>query len=91
MKYSALQIKVFGHVQGVYFRASTQEKAQALRLKGTVQNLPDRSVLKQVYGPDEQINSLTKWLYIGPPLARVDRLEITPIEYVELPDFKIIR
>ena len=35
---------VIGHVQGVFFRASTQRKAQELGLTGYAKNLPDGHV-----------------------------------------------
>ncbi len=41
----AFRIKVTGRVQGVFFRASTKEKAEELGINGWVRNEPDGSVL----------------------------------------------
>ncbi|MEQ9567382.1 MAG: acylphosphatase, partial [Pseudomonadales bacterium] len=41
----AYRIHVVGRVQGVFFRASTREKATSLGLKGWVMNQHDGSVL----------------------------------------------
>lgn len=72
--------KVSGVVQGVFFRASTQQQAQKLGLRGWVKNMPDGSVEAMACGDDVQLITFEKWLQQGPPMARVDRLNITNIE-----------
>jgi len=67
---------VFGKVQGVFFRDSTQKKAQELNLRGTVRNLRDGSVEIYAQGEQTTIGKLESWCRIGPPAARVDRVEI---------------
>ena len=37
-------LKIFGRVQGVFFRASVRAKAEELGLAGWVENMPDGSV-----------------------------------------------
>ena len=66
---------VRGRVQGVFFRASTRQKAAELRLLGWAKNCPDGSVEVVAVGPGEDIQILHKWLQRGPPNARVDSLE----------------
>jgi len=39
-----LHLKIFGRVQGVYFRSSAQSKAHELGLSGWAKNLPDGTV-----------------------------------------------
>ena len=41
---SAAHIIIYGKVQGVSFRASTQNKASELSIKGWVRNLPNDTV-----------------------------------------------
>jgi acylphosphatase len=63
-------------VQGVYFRAATAERAVELGLRGWVRNLPDRRVEVLVTGDAEAVGALTRWLWQGPPRARVDSVSI---------------
>ncbi len=72
---SCLHAVVHGRVQGVFFRASTQKKAQALGLTGWVRNLPDGTVEVLAAGPRSVLERLLEWLHQGPPLARVQRVE----------------
>jgi acylphosphatase len=70
-------IKINGKVQGVFFRKSTMEKAITLGIKGWVRNESDGSVLVEMEGNPSAIAEMENWLGIGPPLAKVDFLEIT--------------
>jgi acylphosphatase len=64
----------------VWFRASTAERATALGLRGTAENRPDGSVLVHAAGPPEALARLIEWLHQGPPMARVDAVEVEVIE-----------
>jgi acylphosphatase len=70
-------------VQGVWFRASTAERAAALGLRGRAENLPDGSVLVHAAGAAADVDMLVDWLRRGPPLARVDAVEAEAIEPAE--------
>ena len=63
-----------GKVQGVFFRASTREKAEALKLTGHARNLPDGSVEVVAYGDEAALDQLEVWLHDGPPSAAVNEL-----------------
>lgn len=65
---------VGGHVQGVFFRASTGEQAQRLGLRGHARNLADGRVEVVAAGADDAIEALARWLQRGPPMARVDEV-----------------
>ncbi|MBF0110124.1 MAG: acylphosphatase [Magnetococcales bacterium] len=67
---------ISGRVQGVWYRASTQRKAQELGLSGWVENQPDGTVLVLVSGPHPKVEALIDWCRQGPPGARVERVEI---------------
>ena len=71
----SVRFLVGGKVQGVFFRASTRDRAQALRLRGFARNLPDGRVEVLAIGEDEAIEELAQWLHYGPTQARVDELE----------------
>jgi len=71
---TAVRFLVSGHVQGVFFRASTREQALRLGLRGHARNLADGRVEVVVAGDDAAIGALETWLRHGPPSARVDHL-----------------
>ena len=78
------QIFVSGLVQGVFFRDSTRQKANELNLKGGVRNLYDGRVEVLVTGEEAVIQSLIKWLEIGPKYAKVSTIEVMdcPIDHL---------
>ncbi len=67
---------ISGRVQGVFFRANAQEVAQRLGLAGYVRNLPDGRVEVVAEGEEEALRRLIEWCHQGPPLARVERVEV---------------
>jgi len=69
---------VSGRVQGVWFRASTRDKARELGVTGTVRNLPDGDVEVVAEGEEHVVEQLLQWLWHGPPFARVDQVEVEP-------------
>ena len=75
---SAARFVVSGKVQGVFFRASARDRANALGLRGFAKNLPDGRVEVLAAGSDAAIDELAAWLREGPPMARVDDLERLP-------------
>ena len=76
-----MHMKIFGRVQGVWFRASTQEAAQRLGLIGWVRNTPDGAVEVHAQGEHEAVDNLLSWCYQGPPGARVEKIDCrkTPV------------
>jgi len=70
-------IKVFGKVQGVFFRQITRERARTLGIKGFVRNELDGSVYIEAEGEEESLNKFTEWCKVGPPMSKVDKTEIT--------------
>ena len=70
-----VRAQVTGKVQGVYYRASTQETAQQLGLTGWIQNQADGRVLFEAQGPAEAIMALLDWARRGPADAQVQALD----------------
>jgi acylphosphatase len=87
----AITIKIVGKVQGVFFRASTKEKADALGLKGTVKNERDGSVFVEAEGEESLLNDFASWCQRGPQMARVDKCEVTDANVKGFADFLINR
>ena len=71
----AFEITVKGKVQGVFFRASTRDKAVELGLRGWCMNLPNGNVLIHAEGGVEKLNALLQWCKIGPTMANVSSVE----------------
>jgi acylphosphatase len=71
---------VSGRVQGVWFRASTQEQARRLALTGYARNLPDGRVEVLACGDKAALEELKSWLWQGPPAARVDSVECSEVD-----------
>lgn len=70
-------ITVEGKVQGVSFRAGTVEAALALGVSGWVRNNPDGAVEAVLEGEETSVNRLVEWCRKGPPMARVERLNLS--------------
>lgn len=71
-----IHLGIRGHVQGVFFRASTQRRARELGLAGWVRNRPDGSVEAVAEGPPEGLERLVEFCRQGPPAARVDEVDV---------------
>ena len=87
----SLSITVSGRVQGVWFRKSTQDKAVELGLSGQVRNQPDGAVHILVTGENEPLNLLIDWCKEGPPLARVDHVQVEEIPTRTFESFDVLR
>jgi acylphosphatase len=73
-------LRIHGLVQGVYYRAYLVKQAEALGLDGWVRNRHDGSVEALASGALEAVERLIAWAHVGPPAARVSRVEITELE-----------
>ncbi len=91
MSAKTLCIRVYGRVQGVWFRASTKNKADQLGLAGNVRNMPDGSVYIEVTGNEQEVHAFLEWCSQGPELARVDNVEVENMEPFTSDVFKVIR
>ncbi len=70
-----------GRVQGVFFRAYTQEEAQKRTLTGWVENLYDGRVEAIFEGEENDVQSMIKWCHTGPPHAAVTDVSVGIEEY----------
>ncbi|HCI03723.1 MAG: acylphosphatase [Candidatus Peribacteraceae bacterium] len=86
----AINLRVTGSVQGVFYRAATQEKAKELSLSGWVKNCPDGALEIFAEGSDEALTELTNWCHHGPDTAEVDGVEIKEVEEEGLKSFEIV-
>jgi acylphosphatase len=73
---------VSGRVQGVFFRATTREQAEARGLTGWVRNAPDGRVEAEVQGAPDAVEQLIDDCRSGPPAAQVDEVDVEEISVV---------
>lgn len=71
----AVEVRITGRVQGVWFRAWAQEQAERLGLAGWVRNERDGSVRALFVGPRVAIEEMLRRCHEGPPAARVEAVE----------------
>ncbi|MGQ0829585.1 MAG: acylphosphatase [Bacteroidota bacterium] len=84
-------IIVSGKVQGVHYRASTQNQALKLNLSGFVQNEPNGNVYIEAEDEEKQLKKLMEWCKTGPPNAIVDQVLSSEGEIKNFSDFIIKR
>ena len=77
---AAMQVRVTGRVQGVWFRGWTQDEATRRGLRGWVRNEADGSVRALIAGPEAAVRAMLGALHEGPDAARVDRVEAESVE-----------
>ncbi len=83
------EIRVYGRVQGVGFRAAARNQARSLNLKGWVENLQDGSVLTAIQGDESACGRFIQWCRNGTGYSWVERIEILEKEPEILQTFKV--
>ena len=88
---SALQVIVYGRVQGVFFRGFVSRQARNLDLAGYVRNLSGgKAVEVLAEGERRNLEVLLGYLKIGPPESRVAKVVARWSEYTGgYPDFTV--
>lgn len=71
-----VHIIVRGRVQGVYFRASAQQRARQLGLRGWVRNCRDGSVEAAAEGGKPSLRQFVSWCRSGPSGAVVTDIDV---------------
>ncbi|MEA9390691.1 acylphosphatase [Acerihabitans sp. TG2] len=90
MSKACTAVYVYGMVQGVGFRYTTQHQATLLALTGFARNLDDGSVEVVACGETEQVEKLLEWLKQGGPRgAQIDRVLSEPRSVKHYDGFQI--
>lgn len=85
-----IHVFISGRVQGVFFRYTSKELAEQLGVTGWIRNLPDGRVEAVVEGDEDKVEEMLEFFRKGPPLARVDKVEVIEEEYRgEFKEFRI--
>jgi acylphosphatase len=78
----AVRMIVHGFVQGVFFRAFTLRKARVLGVTGYVRNLRDSKAVEiHAEGKKTELEELIDNLKIGPPRAKVEKMDVIWLDY----------
>lgn len=86
---TAVRVRIEGLVHGVSFRASMAQVAADFGVRGWVRNNPDGSVEAVLEGDAAKVKRVLDWAKVGPPRARVDRVEVEPRAPRNHRDFRI--
>lgn len=72
----AVRVVVHGHVQGVFFRASTADLARERAVTGWIRNDPGGTVTAHLQGTHDDVEAVLAWIREGGPRgASVQRVE----------------
>ena len=83
-----LKARVYGKVQGVWFRKYTLDCANRFGIVGTVKNLCDRNVL--LHAMRKHLEEFKKYLNSGPPNSNVNKIDFSwDTSKMEFSEFKI--
>ena len=83
----ALQVHmaIKGRVQGVGYRDWAMAMGHRLGLTGWVRNRSDGSVEALIVGDETAVGTMIEACRRGPPMARVDAIDIEPVDLDVLP------
>jgi len=84
-----VNIKIFGEVQGVFFRHSARLKAREIGIIGFVKNEPDGAVYMEAEGDEKALGQFLEWCKHGPESAKVEKVESSPGDIKGFSDFII--
>lgn len=83
----AVNVRIRGRVQGVWFRAWTVDQATRRNLRGWVRNRDDGSVEALFVGPVGQVDDMVEACWKGPRAAKVESVAATSAAPVHRPGF----
>lgn len=77
-----VRVFVSGIVQGVFFRVETERTArESGNVTGWIRNTEDGGVEAVFEGEKENIEKMIAWMKKGPPLARVEKIDVIRENY----------
>jgi acylphosphatase len=83
------RVVVHGRVQGVFFRDSTRQRAEAAGVAGWVANRPDGTVEAVFEGDTDGVERLVGWMREGPRGASVERVDVDDEDAEGLTGFEV--
>ena len=84
-----LSVRISGRVHGVGYRAWLVDAAREAGLDGWVRNCRDGTVEALLVGPEPAVRAVVQRCHEGPARARVQRIEVTPVQAAVAPGFEV--
>lgn len=85
-----ISVKIWGNVQGVFFRESAKEQAEKLGLVGFVRNEKDRTIYIEVEGDEPSLLEFAEWCKRGPEGSSVKKIVVQSGTAKGLKGFRVI-
>ena len=85
----ARKVRVFGRVQGVFFRQAAVNQARTLGVDGWVHNARDGSVEAHIKGDTAAVEQMVQWMRRGPSNARVEDVTVENVEPEDVTGFSV--
>lgn len=82
-------IKIYGLVQGVFFRTTAKEQADKLGITGFAENKDDGSVYIEAEGEENNLNKFVKWCNKGPSMASVEKVIVNEDKIKDFSSFEV--
>ena len=83
------KVRIYGRVQGVFFRQWTINHARPLGVSGWIHNARDGSVEAHLKGEESAVEQLIAQMRQGPPGAHVEDLTAEDIEPENVEGFSV--
>jgi acylphosphatase len=80
------RLSITGRVQGVGYRDWVVEAAERLGVTGWVRNRVDGSVEAVIVGEEAAVGRMIDACRRGPPLARIEAVDVEPLDLDVLPE-----
>lgn len=85
----ARKVRIYGRVQGVFFRQWAVNQARPLGISGWIRNCPDGTVEAHVIGEEDAIAKIIAAMRHGPSQARVEDLTVEVVEPEDASGFSV--
>ena len=86
-----LKIRIYGKVQGVYYRATAVDKAHQMGISGYTRNEKDGTVYIEAEGEEENLKQFLAWCHIGSTRSVVEKVVTEEGELKNYENFITVR
>ena len=86
-----IHVKISGKVQGVFFRATAKEIADAHKIFGWIKNTGDDNVEALITGDEQAIKAFVQWCNEGPEKAKVKKVIVSEKPLQKFDKFEVLR